>query len=66
VTFNKERQTYPHVFKDEIQPNYAPDSIVGVTVMMSMDKKVVSRSVYSMGDWLNEVGGYSSCLFLAG
>ena len=33
--------------------------------MMSMDKQVVSRRVYSVGDWLNEVGGYSSCLVLA-
>jgi len=26
---------------------------------MSLDKMVFTRRVYSMGDWMNEIGGYS-------
>jgi len=32
---------------------------------MSLDKQVITRRVYSMGDWMNEIGGYSQFLVLA-
>jgi hypothetical protein len=33
--------------------------LAGISIMMSLDKMVFTRRVYSMGDWMNEIGGYS-------
>jgi len=48
-----------NLHKDEPQNDYNPGMIAGITVMMSFDKTVTTRRVYSMGDWMNEIGGYS-------
>jgi hypothetical protein len=66
LTFGKERQTFGILEKEELTNDYTPGAVAGVTIMMSLDKVIFFRRVYSIGDWMNEVGGYSSLLLLAG
>ena len=65
LTFTVNNATVPNLVKDEIQNDYNQGMLAGVSVMMSLDKVVTTRRVYSIGDWMNEIGGYSQALVLA-
>ncbi len=59
LTFSIKNQTVPIINKDGFQYDYNEGMLAGISIMMSLDKMVFTRRVYSMGDWMNEIGGYS-------
>jgi hypothetical protein len=33
-------------------------------IEMSPDKFIIQRKVYSLGDWLNEIGGFQQIIYI--
>ena len=58
-TYGAKNVTYGVVEKQDIQNDYNTGMIGGISIIMDLDKKFVERRVYSVGDWMNEIGGYS-------
>ena len=65
MTFSVNNVTVPILHKDDFVYDYNEGMLAGISIMMSLDKQVFTRRVYSMGDWMNEIGGYSQFLVLA-
>ena len=64
LTFGVHNITYPVVHKEEVQSDNNIGMVCGVSIVMSMDKMFWSRRVYSIGDWMNEIGGFSQTIML--
>lgn len=64
LTYGTKNVEHGVVMKDIIEPDYNEGVICGISIMMSMDKKFWERRVYSIGDLMNEIGGFSQFLVL--
>jgi hypothetical protein len=42
--------------------DYSEGMMASISIEMSLDKKIVNRSVYSFSSWLNEIGGYGQTI----
>ena len=59
LTYGVKNVTHGDVIKDDLENDYNPGMVCGISIVMSMDKKFWQRRVYSIGDLMNEIGGYS-------